>query len=148
MKVFCHTLPWISHLLNCLVSESEKWKLLSCVWLFVTPWTVARQAPLSMEFSRILEWVAIFFSGGSFQPRDWTWVSCVAFLTIWATRETPSVRSPFREASYRCSRLKLDSLNRYHLLWNVCVSGPKAAGLFWENFTQPTWRGRAAMDGS
>ena len=25
---------------------------------FVTPWTVACQAPLSMEFSRILEWVA------------------------------------------------------------------------------------------
>ena len=29
-----------------------KWKLLSHVWLFVTPRTVARQAPLSMEFSR------------------------------------------------------------------------------------------------
>ena len=27
-------------------------KWLSCVWLFVTPWTVARQAPLSVEFSR------------------------------------------------------------------------------------------------
>ena len=24
----------------------------SCVWLFVTPWTVAHQIPLSMEFSR------------------------------------------------------------------------------------------------
>ena len=30
--------------------------------LFVTPWTVVHQAPLSMEFSRILEWVAISFS--------------------------------------------------------------------------------------
>ena len=31
--------------------------------LFATPWTVARQVPLSMEFSRkILEWVAISFS--------------------------------------------------------------------------------------
>ena len=26
--------------------------VLSCVWLFVTAWIVARQAPLSMEFSR------------------------------------------------------------------------------------------------
>ena len=26
--------------------------LLSCVLLFVTPWTVAHQVPLSMEFSR------------------------------------------------------------------------------------------------
>ena len=30
--------------------------LLSRVWLFVTPWTVAHQAPLSMEFSRQEYW--------------------------------------------------------------------------------------------
>ena len=37
--------------------------------------------------ARILEWVAIFFSRGSSQPRDWTQVSCIAgrFLTIWAS---------------------------------------------------------------
>ena len=29
---------------------------LSCVWLFVTPWTVAHQAPLSMESSRQEYW--------------------------------------------------------------------------------------------
>ena len=28
--------------------------------------------------ARILEWVDIFFSRGSFQPRDWTWVSNIA----------------------------------------------------------------------
>ena len=44
---------------------------------FVTPWTVARQAPLSMGIlqARILEWIAMPPSGGSFQPRDWTQVS-------------------------------------------------------------------------
>ena len=38
---------------------------------------------------RILEWVAISFSRGSSQTRDWTWVSCIAgrFFTNWATRE-------------------------------------------------------------
>ena len=38
---------------------------------------------------RILEWVAILFSRGSSQPRDWTGGSFIAgrFLTIWATRE-------------------------------------------------------------
>ena len=38
--------------------------------------------------ARILEWVAIPFSRGSFWPRDWAWVSCIAgrFLTVWATR--------------------------------------------------------------
>ena len=31
-------------------------KLLSCVWLFATPWTAAHQAPLSMGFSRQEYW--------------------------------------------------------------------------------------------
>ena len=111
-------------------------RVFSCVWLFVTPWTVACQAPLSIEISRqeywsglpfpspedlsnpvikpasptmrqilyhlshqgsdlmdcnppgssvhgilqarILEWVAIPFSGGSSWPRDQTQVSCTA----------------------------------------------------------------------
>ena len=36
--------------------------------------------------ARILEWVAISFSRGSFQPRNRTWVSCIAgrFFTNWA----------------------------------------------------------------
>ena len=39
--------------------------------------------------ARILEWVAMPFSRGSFLPRDWTWISCIAgrFFTVWATRE-------------------------------------------------------------
>ena len=52
----------------------------SCVQLFATPWTVARQAPLSVGFSwaRILEWVAISSSRGSSRPRDQIHVSCMA----------------------------------------------------------------------
>ena len=39
--------------------------------------------------ARILEWVAISFFRGSFQPRDRTQVSCIAggLFTNWATRE-------------------------------------------------------------
>ena len=37
------------------------WKSLSCVWLFATPWTVAWQAPLSMEFSRKEYWSGYLF---------------------------------------------------------------------------------------
>ena len=39
--------------------------------------------------ARILEWVTIPFSRGSFQPRDRTLVSCIAggFFSSWATRE-------------------------------------------------------------
>ena len=53
---------------------------LSRVWLFVTPWTVACQAPLSMEFSRQEYWsgVAVSFSRGSSRPRDQTHVSYFA----------------------------------------------------------------------
>ena len=48
-----------------------KWKLLSHVRLFVTPWTTQSRA-------RILEWVAISFSRGSYQRRDQTHISCIA----------------------------------------------------------------------
>ena len=55
------------------------------------PWTVARQAPLSMGILqvRIMEWVAMPSSRGSSQPRDQTQISLTAggFLTVWATRE-------------------------------------------------------------
>ena len=39
--------------------------------------------------ARILEWVAILFSRAPSQPRDRTWVSCLAggFFTVLATRE-------------------------------------------------------------
>ena len=40
--------------------------------ILVTPWTMVHQAPLSMGIpqARILEWVAISFSRGSFQHRN------------------------------------------------------------------------------
>ena len=60
-----------------------------------TPWTVARQAPLSLGIlqARILKWVAISFSRGSSQPRDQTQVSRIVggFFTIWVTRKAPNI---------------------------------------------------------
>ena len=53
------TLEWIA----LSFSKAWKWKvkvkLLSCVWLLVTPWTVAHQAPLSMGFSRQEYWSGV-----------------------------------------------------------------------------------------
>ena len=73
----------------CLVPQSCR--------LFVTPGTAVRQAPLPMGIlqARMLEWVAMSFSRGSSQPRDWTQVSSIAggFFTIWATRETPAEKT-------------------------------------------------------
>ena len=39
----------------------EEVKLLSRVWLFATPWTVAHQAPQAMEFSRQEYWSGLPF---------------------------------------------------------------------------------------
>ena len=57
----------------------EKSMGISCVRLFMTPWTEAHQAPLSKVFSRqeYWEWVAISSFRGSSQPRDQTHVSCI-----------------------------------------------------------------------
>ena len=41
------------------MNEKKKMKLLRRVQLFATPWTVAYQAPLSMEFSRQEYWSGV-----------------------------------------------------------------------------------------
>ena len=60
--------------------------MLSHAQLFAHPWTVACQTPLCMGIlqARILEWVAISYSRGSFRPRDQTCVSCIVgrYFTI------------------------------------------------------------------
>ena len=42
--------------------------------------------------ARILQWVAVPFSTGSSQPRDWTQVSHIAdwFFTVWTTSKAPN----------------------------------------------------------
>ena len=50
------------------------------VLLFAASWTVAHQAPLSMEQARIQEWVAISYFRGSFHPWDRTGITCVSCI--------------------------------------------------------------------
>ena len=75
--------------------------LLSHVRLF---WDLMNCSPLGSSVhgilqARILEWVAIPFSGLSTWFRDQTWVSCIAdrFFTIWAMREHPLWKSQVRD---------------------------------------------------
>ena len=60
----------------------------------------------------VLEWIAISFSKGSSQPRDWTWVSCIVDrrFPIWATREVKQ----YLQLGTLPSQLLLD--------WNVSAS--------------------------
>ena len=70
--------------------ERNRCSSLSRVWLFVTSWTVTHQTSVrGILQAGILQWIAIPFCKGSSQPRDWTWVSCIAgkFFTPWAIRE-------------------------------------------------------------
>ena len=57
----------------------------SYVWLFVTLWTIAYQAPRSMGIlqTRILEWVAMPSSRGSSRPRNWNCVSYISCIVSW-----------------------------------------------------------------
>ena len=52
-------------------------------------WSLPGSSVHGILQARILEWLAISFSGGSSQHRDRTLVSCIAgsLLTVWATRE-------------------------------------------------------------
>ena len=63
-----------------MVVAAVVFQLLSCVWLFVIPLSVAHQASLSMGFLRQEYWSGLPFPspGESSWPRDWTGVSCPA----------------------------------------------------------------------
>ena len=54
------------------------------VWLFVTAWTVASKSLCQWKFSvKNTGGSCCFLLQGSFQPRDWTWVSCVSCIGRW-----------------------------------------------------------------
>ena len=67
-------------------------KLLSCVWLFVTPWTAAYHTPLPMGFSRQEYWSGLPFpspgdlSNPGIEPGSPA-LQTDGHFTIWATRE-------------------------------------------------------------
>ena len=70
--------------------------------------------------ARILEWVAIFFSRGSSQPRDWTRVSHIAgrLFTDWTTREDRGIsRESLKKvlSNTMWYRLYVESKKRLHM---------------------------------
>ena len=71
--------------------------------------------------TRILEWVAISFSRGSSNPREWTWISCLTgrFFTIWATREAHMSHITEQWTSYLNSRHTATSSGRFVYLGHV-----------------------------
>ena len=70
--------------------------------------------------ARILEWVAVPFSRGSSQPRDWTQVSLIAggFFTSWATREALRLRSLLGRLLVSQIFLVSDDLDNFEEFWS------------------------------
>ena len=81
--IFCWILYCICSAVLCLVFQL-------CL-ILCDPMDYSPEAPPSMGIlqARILKWIAIPSSRGSWQPRNWTLVSCITgrFLTSWAARE-------------------------------------------------------------
>ena len=78
---FMCIVKWFSFLCICMYVYIYAFTLsrFSYVWLFATLWRVARQAPLSMGFSRQKYWSGLWCPppGKSFRLRDGTCVSCL-----------------------------------------------------------------------
>ena len=75
-------------------SNAWKWKvkvkLLSCVWLFATPWTAAHQAPSPMGFSRQEHWSGLPFPSPMHEREKWKWSRVWLLATPWtAAHQAP-----------------------------------------------------------
>ena len=70
---------------------------LSCVWLCdPVDCSLLGCSAHGILQARILEWVAISSSRGSYPPRDWTHISCIGkqILNHWASWGAPSIMDP------------------------------------------------------
>ena len=110
----------------------------SCVQLFATLWTVALQAPLSMEFSRQEYWSGLPFPSSANLPDPGSnpgLPHCrkIFFFTIWATREAQgSTYSSLQALAHMIpsSQLFLTTITTirinffFRMFWNYLQSAP------------------------
>ena len=135
--IFC-----IFTMLYCLVAQS-------C--LTVTPWTVAHQAPLSMEFPRQEYWNGLAFPSPGYLHNPGTEPESPAltggFLTTEATREAPGEtgRAPKLSGCLLKSALGIMLLSRIHPPpWMLGVRGPTVSGSRHRLLNCfPTWAAKA-----
>ena len=60
-------------------------RVLSHIWLFLTPWTIARQAPLSMGFSRQEYWSELPSPSPEYLPNPGIKPVSLAFVSVFFT---------------------------------------------------------------
>ena len=91
---------------------------LSCVQLFATPWTIARQTPLSMGFSRQeLEWIAIPFSRLQFSSVQ-SLSRVQLFATPWITAPQVSLSITNSQSLPKLMSIEL-VMPSNHLIFNI-----------------------------
>jgi len=102
--VSSHTLNKLKSLTEIPVPHDSPVKLLSRVWLFVIPWTVAYQAPPFMESSRQEYWIGLPSPGDLPDPRI-------------------EPRSPALQTdALQCEPLGKPSWLAVSFYWNVCLT--------------------------
>ena len=102
----------IGRLNLCVAKESEVAQSCPTLWDLLDCSLPGSSIPGIFQ-ARVLEWVAISFSRGSSQLRDWTWVSHIAgrHFIIWATREA------WRNLQSSCRTLTQRSLKWWGIEW-------------------------------
>ena len=107
--------PWYVYVCPCVLSH---------VWLFVTLWTVAHQAPLSMEFSKQKYWSGLPFPSPGGLPHPWIEPLSLAspaltsgFFTSWShpKQVRGKERSRGREDTQKC--VDFFAGGSYHSSW-------------------------------
>ena len=88
---------------------------LSCVRLFATPWTVARQAPLSMGFFRQEYWSGLPFLSPGFLIRYW-------YIYLFAFHDLCHHVEGIVDLCYSCVHLKMIICSRNPLVILHCQS--------------------------
>ena len=111
----------------------------SHVQLLAIPWTACSLPGFSVHGilqARTLEWTAIFFSGGTSQPKNWTQISCIAgrCFTDWATWKAQTHRWSFPNSSLLSTGTSLTSSTSSD--WPTCSPSPITSHL---DSGRPSW---------
>ena len=128
--------PVINHVYACVLSH------FSPVQLFATPWTVARQAPLSMGFPRQESWSGVLCLPPGIEP---TYLTSLALAgrffttsTIWEAQHNGEEYE--KEFYYMC----ICSLNHFTVQWELtqhCKSRRKSTIYRWNKIV-PSGKGK------
>ena len=114
--------------------ETQVVKSLSCVWLFVTPWTVAHQIPPSMEFSRQEYWSGLPFPSPGDLPNPGIEPRSPAGITSYKLSNTLSKIFELRpEGCENESRVSIWRCKQRQHHWFLKINSLGHQGLFTKN---------------